>query len=385
MKEIDLAYRTMFAELGQRSLDASFETDFPSGGRFVKVPVKDRTYWYFDLPQDGKVKRSYVGPTADPDIDARVQAFNKIKNDAKARRKLVSTLTREAGLPSPDRFTGDVVQVLANAGLFRLRGVLVGTVAFQCYQGLLGVRFPGAALQTGDADFAQFHSISAAVEDTLPPMLDVLRSLDGTFREIPHQIDGRKTTKFRAANNFDVEFLTPNRGSSDNQGKPAEMPALGGASAQPLRFLDYLIYEPVRSVLLHRSGVNVVVPAPERYAVHKLIVASRRRDDAGGLLKRSKDAFQAAILMESLAEIRRGDDLAEAFVEAWDRGPAWREGLTKGIGYLPRERRANAIAALSQALRDTGRDPADFGVEATATANPISATQQSVRRSPRTT
>ncbi|CAX23058.1 protein of unknown function [Methylorubrum extorquens DM4] len=44
MKEIDLAYRTMFAELGQRSLDGMFETDFPAGGRFVAVPVKGRSY-----------------------------------------------------------------------------------------------------------------------------------------------------------------------------------------------------------------------------------------------------------------------------------------------------------------------------------------------------
>ena len=53
MKEIDLVYRTMFAELGQRSLDAAFETDFPLGGRFVNVPVKGRSYWYFDLRSDG--------------------------------------------------------------------------------------------------------------------------------------------------------------------------------------------------------------------------------------------------------------------------------------------------------------------------------------------
>ncbi|MBL3684602.1 hypothetical protein F2981_18295 (plasmid) [Sinorhizobium meliloti] len=57
------------------------------------------------------------------------------------------------------------------------------------------------------------------------------------------------------------------------------MPALGGAAAQPLRFLDYLIYHPIRAVLLHGAGVLVNVPAPQRYAIHKLIVASRRLTD----------------------------------------------------------------------------------------------------------
>ena len=363
MKQIDLAYRTMFAELAQRSLDGGFETDFPVAGRFVSVPVKGRSYWYFDRPEDGKVKRRYVGPQDDPEITKRVQSFREIKDDLRARRKLVSTLTREAGLPSPERFTGDVVRAMADAGLFRLRGVLVGTVAFQCYPGILGIRVPSTALQTGDADFAQFHSISAAVEDSLPPMLDVLKTLDGSFREIPHQMDGRRSTKFRNASRYEVEFLTPNRGSSDHDGKPAPMPALGGAYAQPLRFLDFLIYEPVRSVLLHGSGVSVVVPAPERYAVHKLIVADRRRDDPDGTLKRDKDAHQAGLLAEALIETRRSSDLASAFVEAWERGPAWKESLGSGLRYLPRTYRASVLAGLAEGLKEIGETPSHYGFD----------------------
>src|SRR5258707_7535910 len=56
--------------------------------------------------------RSYVGPDADPEIAKRVAAFQTLKDDFRARRKLVSTLTREAGLPSPDRLTGDLVEAL---------------------------------------------------------------------------------------------------------------------------------------------------------------------------------------------------------------------------------------------------------------------------------
>src|SRR6185312_9725940 len=95
MKEIDLAYRTMFAELEQRSLDASFQADFPVEGRFVTVPVKGHKYWYFDLPREGGVARRYVGPHSDPEIARRVEAFQEIKDDLKSRRKLVSTLVRD--------------------------------------------------------------------------------------------------------------------------------------------------------------------------------------------------------------------------------------------------------------------------------------------------
>src|SRR3546814_203836 len=258
----------MFAELAQRSLDASFTTDFSTSGNFVRVPVKGRNYWYCEETQPSK-KRKYVGPASDPEIADRVAAFTAIKDDLRARRKLVSTLTREAGLPPPDRFTGDIVGALGDAGIFRLRGILVGTVAFQTYAGHLGVRLPGASLQTGDADFAQHYSVSSSVEDSLPSVLDTLRSVDPTFREVPHRSDPKRTTQFENASRYKVEFLTPNRGSDDYVDHASPMPALGGASAQPLRFLDFLIHEPVRTVMLHRSGVPVTVPSPERYAVHK--------------------------------------------------------------------------------------------------------------------
>ena len=370
MKEIDFVYRTMVAELGQRCFDNRFETDFPTEGRFVTVPVEGRSYWYFDLPKDGRVKRKYVGPHSDPKITKRVQSFQDIKGDLRARRKIVSTLTREAGLPAPERFTGGIVEAMADSGLFRLRGVLVGTVAFQCYPALLGVRFPTVALQTGDADFAQFHSVSAAIEDTVPPMLETLRALDPTFCEVPHQMDGRRSTKFRNGSRFEVEFLTPNRGSSDHDGKPAPMPALGGASAQPLRFLDFLIHQPVRTVLLHRSGVSVVIPSPERYAVHKLIVAARRGDDPLGRAKREKDGNQSALLSEAMIGMGNRSELAEAFAEAWKRGRAWKDALRKGLNYTPKKSRPTMIEGLAMGLRDLGEDPGQYDLTSCLSPTP---------------
>ncbi len=349
MKTIDLVYRTMFAELVQRSLDASFETDFSATGNFVRVPVKGRDYWYFEETQPNKT-RKYVGPAEDPEIAGRVAAFKEIKEDLRGRRKLVSTLTREAGLIAPDRFTGDVVEAMGNAGIFRLRGVLVGTVAFQTYAGYLGVRLPGASLQTGDADFAQHYSISSSIEDSLPPILDILKGVDPTFRAIPHRTDPVRVTQFENAARYKVEVLTPNRGSDDYADHASPMPSLGGASAQPLRFLDFLIHEPIRTVMLHRSGVPVTVPSPERYAVHKLIVASRRQSDANGISKREKDVYQASLLIEALKITRRLDELAEVFAEAWNRGPQWRGAIEKGLDLIPDKQRATTETILKEAL-----------------------------------
>ncbi len=40
MKTIDLMYQTMLAELGQRSLDATWTADFPPEGRFNPANIK---------------------------------------------------------------------------------------------------------------------------------------------------------------------------------------------------------------------------------------------------------------------------------------------------------------------------------------------------------
>lgn len=95
-----------------------------------------------------------------------MEAFKDLKTDVKGRRRLVSTLVREAYLSRPLPMAGQVVEELEKADFFRLRGVLVGTVAYQCYSAGLGRRLDAAAMQTGDADFAQFQEISAAVGDS---------------------------------------------------------------------------------------------------------------------------------------------------------------------------------------------------------------------------
>jgi hypothetical protein len=73
------------------------------------------------------------------------------------------------------------------------------------------------------------------------------------------------------------------------------------------------------------------VPAPERYAVHKLILSRRRRAaDA----KASKDSRQAEVLLQILLQ-KRPHELKRALEEARARDPSWRELLEGGIAQLP--------------------------------------------------
>lgn len=125
-----------------------------------------------------------------------------------------------------------------------------------------------------------------------------------------------------------VEFLTPAFGDETIR----DLPALG-VSAQGLNYLNFLIAEPIHAVAIYRSGVLIQAPRPERYAIHKLIVADRRRDGAGSL-KSAKDREQAAFLIEAMAE-DRPDDLARAYATALEVGPRWRERIGYSLKRLP--------------------------------------------------
>lgn len=322
-----LILQTTYAELLDRCANAAFSEAFTAQGTFVAKTVKGRRYWYFQAgSSDGRTQR-YVGPET-PELLERIGRHKELRDDIRERRALVSTLVRSFGIPRPVPDTGNIIAALATAGVFRLRGVLVGTVAFQTYQAMLGVRLPAAPVQTGDVDIAQFKTVSVAVEDNTPPVLDVLKEVDKTFRPVPHVVDGRRVASYTAKGGMRVDFLTPNEG--EDTGEPQSLPALQ-TDAQPLRFLDYLIYEPEPAVIMHHAGIYVHVPAPARFAVHKLILSRRRRE---GEAKRGKDIKQAEALLRALADIRP-HDLKEAWDEARKRGPKWRQLLDEGLSDVP--------------------------------------------------
>src|SRR5450759_2940589 len=181
-------------------------------------------------------------------------------------------------MPQPNTEIGSIVEALAKAGVFRLRGVLVGTVAYQTYSAMLGSKLPISILQTGDVDIAQFKNVSVAVNDQTPPVLDVL------------------------------------------------------------------IRDPEPAVILHGAGVCVNVPASQRFAVHKLMIARRRRE---GAAKRDKDVQQAEALLSLLLKKRR-HELKSAWEEAYKRGKEWRRLLSEGLDDLSspvRDEMLGAIAA----------------------------------------
>jgi hypothetical protein len=319
--------QTTYAELLDRCAATAFHNAFSEDGTFIPKTIKGRRYWYFQQSSEQGRGQKYVGPET-PELLERISQHKLVRDDERDRRALVSTLVRSFALPRPIPEIGNIVAALAKVGVFRLRGVLVGTVAYQTYSAMLGARLPLASLGTGDVDIAQSTNVSIAVADQTPPILDVLKNVDKTFRPVPHVHGEPNVTTYVAQGGIRVDFLTPNTGPDTDEPRP--LPAFH-TDAQPLRFLDFLIHEPEPAVLLHDAGAYVLVPAPQRYAVHKLIVSRRRKE---GEAKRDKDTQQAAALLRLLSE-KRPQELRAAWDEASGRGKTWRQLIGEGLAQLP--------------------------------------------------
>lgn len=290
-----------------------------------------KAYWYETLRVGSAVKRRYIGedsPELAADLARRAELTEAAKARAAHRTRLVRLLRGEDFLPVEARF-GSLLKAMADQGVFRLGGTIVGTHAFRLYEGELGVRYSfDQTAQTGDLDIAQFERLSLALGDQVEEDLaKTFRDFD--FRPAP-ALDHKAVWRWmQTRSDTLVEFLTPSfRPEEDIR----PLPALG-VSAQSLHFLNYLIAQPIPAALLYRSGVLVQIPRPEAFAIHKLIVADRR---TGGpdALKSVKDRAQAAFLIRILAD-DRPDELAEAYQDALSRGPNWRERIGRSLARMP--------------------------------------------------
>ena len=114
-----------------------------------------------------------------------------------------------------------------------------------------------------------------------------VRSLAAGFLPVG-LLDGRVGASYRNPKEpeFRLDFLTPRHRGGD---KPFEHPRLG-VVLQPMPFLEFLLEGVTHTALLSDAGAVVVnVPAPARYALHKLIVYAER----AARPKSSKDLAQS--------------------------------------------------------------------------------------------
>ncbi len=288
-----------------------------------------KRYWYDSYRIGTQVRKRYIGEDS-ADLRQRLDRHASLKAAAKERlqsRTRLVRLLRAEGFSSLDSGTASLVAALAKAGVFRLGGTIVGTTAFRLYEAELGVKFRlDETAQTADLDIASFERLSLALDDQIEPSMGVILG-EFAFEPVPSLNRGPAWRWRRNSGETLVEFLTPAFGEEEQR----PLAALG-VTAQSLHHLNYLIAEPIQAVVIYRSGLLVQIPRPERFAIHKLIVADRRKGT--DRRKSEKDRRQAAFLISVLSE-DRPEELSEAYQNALARGPKWRERIGRSLEKMP--------------------------------------------------
>jgi len=257
-------------------------------------------YWHRYTP-DGKLEKQYVGPSGGAEHEMathQLQDLLLLRDSSKKLRKL--------GFAASDNSTALTLAVLFNAGIFNRGAVLVGTHAYGALLNSLGAHIIPYPL-TEDVDIATRLELAGVPSRAL---LDILKETGLPFVEVPSLRHKEPPTSFKVrGQRLKVDLLVPAKGEPY---RSVAVPLLG-AHAIGLPHLDYLLQEPVRSIVVGRDRlVPVTLPKPGRYCVHKLAVSTLRQS---GSSKTDKDVFQAAVLAAVLS-VTREYELEEAVDEA---------------------------------------------------------------------
>ena len=121
-----------------------------------------------------------------------------------------------------------------------------------------------------------------------------------------------------------LEFLVPARGRGS--AKPFPLNQLG-INAQALRFMDALTRDPIQ---IQFNDVTVTLPHPVDFALHKLLIARRRKDKD----KAEKDRLQAIALLTVLNASGDTENIRKVF----DAMPkSWRKTIRRELLALGEE------------------------------------------------
>lgn len=251
----------------------------------------------------GKRTERYVaGPVGAPESDRKAAQLREKISAVGEAIKTIRLLLRE-GYKFVDSKAYATVATFQNHSLFRSGTQLIGSHAYGVLLNQLGIRTPQYVTQ--DVDIARLAELGLPDKDM--GLLEMLKTTGISFFEVPNLDPRKPSTSFKEAGKsfFQVDLLVP----SSNDVGIVPVPDLK-AHATSLPYLQYLLGESQDATLLAREGCcAVLVPAPERFAWHKLIVSQvRKRSD-----KSLRDIAQASVLIAALSE-RHPGALEEASV-----------------------------------------------------------------------
>ena len=348
MRRLPAELQTLYAELSERmrSFEAARTFAHLTGG-FAKKRVNSGEYWYFKTSGGLSGQREYfVGPD-NADTRRIMQAYAADRPEVESMVADIARLCamlRQGGINLVDAASAKILSGLANAGVFRVGAVLVGTHAYVALGNLLGVRW-SSNLRTQDNDIAAHQTLQVAVPQSNADLPKTIESLQMGFLPVPGLRPQSSHTSFKVrGQSLRVDLLTP--ASAGHTDRPVNIPRLN-AAAQPLEMLDYLLEAPLSTPVVNGGASLVNVPQPARFALHKIALSGFRHSSEQ--MKAQKDFSQATEMIALLHEDRPGDlELAAKALRT--RSKKWTSKVLTQLRRLPTNLTA-ARAAIASALR----------------------------------
>lgn len=335
MERLDLSIQTLFADF-QESVLQRFRLEQARAAQeiFVRKRVKNKDYWYAQTSAGSqKNKQRYIGPVDAANNRRSQENREEVKKQTDLIQQLIlrerkkCALLKRAGFPEVDRKTAKLLDHFSKLNISFRNGVLVGSLAFFAYPGILGTVFDHGSLKT-DIDLARRENEAVSVTTTE----ELFQGFARDIRAVPGLKHLSLPSSFIYQNEIKLDFLIPKLGKERTTYK---FPGVVGLGAEALRFLDYLIAERVDGVLLSKNkAILVTVPHPVRYALHKILVAMNRGVHEHA--KRTKDLHQASQLIVVCTE-EMPDFLESSLKELFAKGKKWKTLFKKGATYLSPE------------------------------------------------
>jgi hypothetical protein len=332
MQPLPESTRLLYSQLLSQCLQGAA----PSGRglSFVSKKIDGSKHWYLQLTVGSRKTQHYMGPDRDNvrELMEREKAlWKKAAPDLASREQLVSMLISGGAHPASS-IDARLFELLERVGVFLANGVIVGFHAFSLYGNMLGVQWDSETTRTQDIDVGTERHVVIGVANRPINLRQALAESELGFIEVPALNRKAPSTKFRIrGQQLSVDILTPMLGRTS--AKAIHIPSLQ-VFAEPVRFLDYVLVEAQPAVVVAKSGMLVNVPAPARFALHKLVTSERRIAAFHG--KAQNDLAQADQLLRWLDRERPGD-LRRAWKAAQSQPKKFVQQLRAAIGRLPGE------------------------------------------------
>ena len=281
---------------------------------------------------EGKKRDQYLCQVDSPQCDKTVGDWKRRMEEAKQLQTSIRLLAREGfSILHPKHLAA--LAPLTRYKIFEAGAVLIGTHAFEVIVNRMGIR--AATFATEDVDIARPGKL-ALERAPKASLLQLLRESGIDFVDVPSLKLGAPSTSYKekGRSRFTFDLLVP---TARDEIEILPVPELD-AHATGLPYLRYLLTETQMGAAISSHGVAAVrVPTPERFALHKLIVAQLR---SGRTEKSRKDLKQAAVLIAATGELFPGA-LESAFKKT---ATSSRKHIRKSLGRIRSELQAHPQA-----------------------------------------